>query len=147
MLLATSTIASGDREEWGDGRGTTFIHRAALRVVHFRTRGYLSDELEYFGRSRNEAILDELIARGEKPALQCFYDWSEMTGYSSSARTQSTSFILGRRRQFALVCILFKSPLVAMAINVANLLRGGCVQGTTAREEFAARLKRALDGG
>ena len=147
MLEATCTIAVGDREEWGDGRGTTVIYRPALRVVHFRTRGYLSDELEYFGRTRNEAVLDELAARGGNPALQGFYDWQEMTGYSTGARAQSTSFTLARRKQFAAICILFKSPMVALAINVANLLMGGFVKGTTSREEFEARLQRALGDG
>lgn len=145
MLLATGTIAVGDREEWTDATGSTLIVRPHLRLAHFRTRGFLSDELEYFGRSRNIAMLDELVARGEPPAFQGFYDWAEMTGHTTGARTQSTSFVLSRRKHFALIHILFRSPLVATSIKVANMLLGGFVQATTSREEFERRLAAAVE--
>lgn len=147
MLLADGVIAVGQREERSDAAGQVVVERLAQRIALFRTSGYLSDELDYFARSRNVAILDELVAGGEPPEFQGYYDWSGITGYSAGARREATSFILARRKQFAVAYILFKAPLVAMAINVANLLMGGFVQGTTSREEFDARLKRALDSG
>lgn len=145
MLAAGAAIAVGQREEWTDGNGITVVERLAPRIALFRTSGHLSDELEYFGRSRNAAILDELLAGGAPPAFRGFYDWSEMSGYSSGARSESTSFIMARRKQFAQVYILFHSPVVALGINVANIIVGGFMKATTSREEFDARLKQALE--
>lgn len=145
MLSPGAAIAVGEREEWNDGNGITVVERLAPRLALFRTSGYLSDELEYFGRSRNGAILDELLAGGAPPAFLGFYDWSGMSGYSTGARSASTSFIMARRKQFAQVCILFKSPVVALGINVANIIVGGFMKATTSREEFDARLKQALE--
>ncbi len=145
MLLPTSTIAVGTRDEWSDGEGHTVVERLAPRIVLFRSLGHYSDELELFARSRNAAVLDELRMSTCDPALQVFCDWAGMTSYSAGARTRSTSFVIERRKQLALVCILFRTPVVAIGIRVANMLLGGFLVATASRDEFNERLARAVE--
>ncbi|OGQ23976.1 MAG: hypothetical protein A2138_11850 [Deltaproteobacteria bacterium RBG_16_71_12] len=145
MLLPTGTIAVGAREEWSDAGGLTVVERLAPRVALARSEGYYSDELEYFMRSRVAAMLDELLPSTREPALQVFCDWAGMTSYSAGARTRSTSFVMQRRKQLALVCILVHSPVVATGVSVANMLLGGFLAATMSREQFDEQLARTVE--
>lgn len=135
--------AFGASVELRDERGHTVVHRLGLRVARFSTTGFLSDELARFALAANGAMLDELLARGEEPAFRGLYDWGAMTGYSPGARTASTEFVVARRRQLASVQILTGSALVAMGVNVANIVVSGFLQATTVRAEFERWVEQA----
>lgn len=139
--------SSTETEVLRDARGTTWVTRRSPAVAVFKTRGYLSETLARFALDRNREMVRARAAsslRVDHESFSGFYDWQEMTGYSSTARAESTSFIVEHRKHFKRVVILTGSPLVAMAVNVANLVVGGFLQATTSRTEFEDRLAQAL---
>lgn len=139
--------AAAETEVLRDARGTTWVTRHSPVVAVFKTRGYLSETLSRFALERNRQLVRaraEVTHRVDHASFSGFYDWAEMTGYSSTARAESTTFIVEHRKHFKRVVILTGSPLVAMAVNVANLVVGGFLQATTSRTEFEERLGKAL---
>jgi hypothetical protein len=116
------------------------VERPAHAVIRCTTRGMLSTEMERFALAHNIALVDAL---GDTK-LTGFYDWEEMRGYSLEARTESTAFLIHRRRRFQSVHVLMQSAIVAMAVNVANLSVGGFIKAGVVRAHFEARYQAAL---
>jgi hypothetical protein len=137
-------------EQRVDGRGVTTVTLWSPSIAVFRTEGFLSDDLARFALDRNRTMLADLVTsakRVDHASFSGFYDWEQMTGYSPTARADSTGFIVEHRKQFRRAVVLTGSPLVAMAVNVANLVVAGFLEATTSRAEFEARLLKAKQGG
>lgn len=136
-----AALAVGERDEVREARGVTVVERLAMRVVIFRTTGFLSAAQATFALDHLARVLDEL---GPDPRLHGLYDWGGMTGYAPEARAASTSFLVARRKGFTSVHILTGSSIVAMAVSIANMVVAGFIEATTDRPTFDARMKALL---
>ncbi len=119
--------------------GSTQIARLSRRVLRFTTTGFFTSEAGDVALEQTRLLLDE-IGTG----FCGFYDWAAMTGYTSNDRAKATSFVLKHRQHYACAVFLTSSTMVSMGVNVANLVLGGFLEGTTRRDEFEARLSKAL---
>lgn len=133
------TLGLGEVTEHVGAQGTTRIERLSRRVVKFTTTGIFTGEAGALALEQTRLVLEE-IGTG----FCGFYDWGAMTGYEPQVRANATSFVMKHRQQYACAVFLTTSTLVSMGVNVANLVLGGFLQGTTKRDDFEARLKTAL---
>lgn len=62
----------------------------------------------------------EVVDGGYK--LLSFYDWHEMTGYVSEARTELTIWCLANKNSLSMGHILVKHKLVAAGVSIAGAL-------------------------
>ncbi|HEY1101450.1 MAG TPA: hypothetical protein VGF99_21100 [Myxococcota bacterium] len=115
------------------------VERLAPRVLRYTGEGYGSTPLATFALAHSQQVLDEI---GD--GLCCLYDWWGMTGYSSQARADATAFVLKHRARYHTAVFLTSSALVSMGVNVANVVLGGFLQGTTSREVFDRRVAEVL---
>ena len=132
----------GEATELKAPKGTTRIERLSRRVIRFTTTGFFTSEAGDLALEQTGLVLQE-IGTG----FCGFYDWAAMTGYHSHDRAKATSFVMSHRQQYACAVFLTLSTLVSMGVNVANLVLGGILQGTTKRDQFEARLHKALAEG
>ncbi|HEX7664301.1 MAG TPA: STAS/SEC14 domain-containing protein [Polyangiaceae bacterium] len=107
------------------------------------------------GRGTDE-VADAMIEAfdknvGAEPKVSIFTDLSEMTDYSSRARTVLTAWMKRNMPRSRTVHVAVKSKLVAMGVSVANLaLRSGMkIHSDTAEFEEAIReeMVRLRKGG
>lgn len=119
-------------------RGSTVIERRAARVLLFRSTGHLSEALALFSLRVSDAVLGDVQA-----TVAGFYDWGELRSYDAKARELSTRWMLAHRHRFDTVRLLVRSPIVAMAVQVANLAFKSSLSATTDPEEFARDVARA----
>jgi hypothetical protein len=120
------------------GAGSTTIMRMTRSCVRFTTTGRFDQAAGEFALAHTRAILEEI---GE--GFIGFYDWSQVTGYSSGGRTDATQHLLELRKRFKSAVFLTSSTMVSMGVNVANMALGGFLYGTTNRIDFEARLAEA----
>lgn len=84
--------------------------------------------------------------RAEHGQLHLFHDWWELEDHDATARTMLTRWGLETRRDRASAHILVnvESPLLAMAVTVANLVLSGVVQIHESRGTFERALQKQL---
>jgi hypothetical protein len=136
---AAQALAVGGTSFYEDARGSIRVARLAPHVVRFTNTGHLSVELAQFGLAQTALLLAE-----QRGSYCGFYDWQAMTGYASEARSVSTSFVMKNRKHMRRVAILTGSNLVAMGVNVANVVVSGFIGATTRRDEFEAWVRDAV---
>ncbi len=135
-------LAIGQRHELVSDQGTSVIERLSRRVLRFTTTG------TFTSAAGAEALEQTRLVLAEIGTGFCgFYDWSAMTGYSSADRAVATAFVMQHRHQYRWAVFLTSSTMVSMGVNVANLVLGGILLGTTKRDEFEARLEQVLAQG
>jgi len=132
-------LGLGEATEHVGAQGTTRIERLSRRVVRFTTTGLFTSDAGELALEHTRLVLEE-IGTG----FCGFYDWGAMTGYHPQVRANSTSFVMKHRAQYTCAVFLTTSTMVSMGVNVANLVLGGFLQGTTKRDEFEARFRKAL---
>ncbi len=137
--MDVSLLAVGASASLEEGNNVARVERLASNVVRFTTVGHLSGPLARFALSHSAVLLDAI-----KSDFCGFYDWEKMTSYASEARSSSTSFMLAHRRQYRCAVILTGSAIVAMGVNVANVVLGGFLTATTKRAELDALQAQAL---
>ena len=135
-------LGVGENSLLTSSQGETRIERLSRRVVRFTTTGFFTSEAGDVALEQTRLVLAEI---GD--GFCGFYDWAAMTGYHSHDRAKATSFVMAHRQQYACASFLTSSTMVSMGVNVANLVLGGFLQGTTKRDEFEARLHKALAEG
>ena len=121
------------------GAGSTTITRLTRHCVRFTTTGRFDHPAGEFALAHTRAILEDI---GE--GFVGFYDWSQVTGYSSGGRADATQHLLELRKRFKGAVFLTSSTIVSMGVNVANMALGGFLYGTTNRTDFEARLAAAV---
>ncbi|HEY1098366.1 MAG TPA: hypothetical protein VGF99_05545 [Myxococcota bacterium] len=129
----------GGSVEFKDASGSTRIDRLAPRVLRYTNTGRYTTEVGGFALQHTSLVLDEV--GGE---LCCFYDWWAMTTYSTQARADATAFMLKHRAKYRAALFLTSSPMVSMGVNVANVVLGGFLKGTTSRDDFDRRFAKIL---
>lgn len=137
--MGLSLIAVGASDGLQDETGTSRIERPAFHVVRFTMIGRLSTPLARFALEHTALLLDDV-----RHDFCGFYDWERMTSYTSEARSSSTSFMLAHRKQYRCAVILTGSAIVAMGVNVANVVLGGFLTATTKRSELEELQAEAL---
>ena len=76
--------------------------------------------------------------------LFVFHEWSKMTGYDSSCRARITTWTLANIDAYAEVHVAFRSKLVAMGVQVANLALGGLVRSYSDAGSLQVALRATL---
>src|SRR5688572_25857383 len=137
--MVVALIPVGGSASLDDAAGRSRIERLAHNVVRFSIEGFLSDALAKFALDHSSLLVGDVGYD-----LCCFYDWQGMTGYTSNARSSSTNFMLQHRKRYRCAVILTGSPIVAMGVNVANVVLGGFLTATTKRDELDRLLNEAL---
>lgn len=130
----------------GDAEGVTTWQkpesRFELRVISptltlDRVVGVIDDETAQAIAANHDAV----FALGNRP--HTFHDWTEVVGYSPSARKFLTDWLHASRGRLSSVHILFSSRLLAMGISLANLVLGGFIQAYGDRERFGNAMRKA----
>lgn len=79
-----------------------------------------------------------------KTLVSSFHDLQRVTSYDSAARVHYTEQSKPVMAHVASVEMLFSSRLIAMSIEVANIVLGSKLSGTTDRAAFEQRLAAAV---
>jgi hypothetical protein len=83
-----------------------------------------------------------LIA-GRRLLIDVFHEWTGMTGYDSSCRQRITRWALDNKGAFGEVHVAVTSKLVAMGVQVANLVLGN-ITAYTSKNALQAALRQRL---
>lgn len=84
------------------------------------------------------------VAADTDDSVRSFHDLHEVTSYDSKARVYYTEQSKPVMHRVQLVEMLFSSRLIAMSIEVANIVLGGKLKGTTDRVGFERRRDAAI---
>jgi hypothetical protein len=112
------------------------IYELSPSVIATHLRGFFFDELI----DHQLAALETHAA--QSPTIHHFFDWSEMTGYSSDARKRLTEW--KNQHEHVTSHLLVKSAIVAMGVNMANRVLGGSLDVTPKPDTFFQKLVEAL---
>jgi hypothetical protein len=97
-----------------------------------------------------DAHVDLLLEYGEERVrrregkLSVFHEWTKMTGYTPSCRARITSWTLDNREAYSEVHVAFRSKLVAMGVQVANLALGGMIRSYSETGALQVALRAAM---
>lgn len=130
----------GNSIEHADGVNISRLARPSRHVLQYSTIGVFTTPAGVWSLEHTALVIDEIGS-----GLCAFFDWSQMTGYSSEGRSLATSFMLKHRSAYACAVFLTTSTMVSMGVNVANMVLGGFLEGTTHRATFDARLAQHLE--
>lgn len=102
----------------------------------------------YFDMAAVQLLIDGFQATVDDVAgamlVSSFHDLERVTSYDSAARVQYTEQSKPVMVHVASVEMLFSSRLIAMSIEVANIVLGGKLKGTSDRAAFERRLAAAI---
>lgn len=135
-----TALQVGSSIEHSDGVNISRLARPSTHVVQFSTTGMFTTAAAAWSLDETALVIGEIGG-----GLCAFFDWSQMTGYSSEGRSLATSFMLKHRASYACAVFLTTSTMVSMGVNVANMVLGGFLEGTTQRATFEARLRQHLE--
>lgn len=133
----------GSRIEHSDGVNVSRLERPSNHVLQFSTIGTFTTAAGVWSLDATALVIGDIGDIGG--GLCAFFDWSQMTGYSSEGRSLATSFMLKHRSAYTCAVFLTTSTMVSMGVNVANMVLGGFLEGTTQRATFEARLAQQLE--
>lgn len=111
--------------------GVLSVTRLGPRSSHLVVDGFIDDALAHAMMQEG----DRIVRVG---AAVAFHDWWAVQGYSSTARTTLTSWMLRNRHAFDSVHVLVNSGLVAMGVTVANVALGGFLRASRDKAAFDA---------
>lgn len=110
----------------------------APSVIVARYKGYADESFVPFF----EAIFTSTF--GDRQGIHLFIDCEEQTGYSAAFRERIAEFVKKINSQTRTQCILVRSRIVAFGVAVVHALVGSRMQIVSSRDEFDARLERAV---
>ncbi|HEY1101241.1 MAG TPA: hypothetical protein VGF99_20050 [Myxococcota bacterium] len=85
------------------------------------------------------AVIADSDTAGDVVGIHSFHDLAAVKSYDSAARVAYTEQSKPLIHRFEGVEMLFSSRLIAMSIEVANIVLGGKLKGTTDRAAFERR--------
>lgn len=129
-----------DRDEVATPTGTARLWALSPTVYVSSVTGHMvhahADLFERFAEQRL------LRARGK---LNVFHDWMGMTGYESRCRQRLTSWSLAHLDDFDEVHLAQRSKLVAMGVQVANIVLKGKIRTHSSLARLESELRRVLE--
>ncbi len=133
-------------EERGHGARSVTTPRGEVRAYALTPRVYVTVATGHLEAPGAQLIVDygNDRIRAATGKLYVFHDWLDMTGYESSCRQQLTAWTAETRGSLAELHIAFRSKLVAMGVQVANLALGGLIRMHEDRSSLERELRRAV---
>lgn len=104
------------------------------------------------GRVNTDAVdgllagFDDIVALSDGP-VTVFQDWSEVTGYTPTARPHYVAETARRIAQLGPITFLTSSSLVTMGLSVANIVLKHELVALTDRERYESLRRAACVGG
>ena len=115
-------------------RALVCCHRLEAPILLFVVAGHGDGE----AASR---IVEWTSTASASGPLHVFHDWRRMTGYDSAARERLSRHVQEMGPRIASANLLVESRIMAMGVQVANMLLGGRLVTYSAREAFAAAMQ------
>lgn len=137
MPFENESHPEGAATVWRNSETLFELRSVSPHVTFERIVGVIDDELAL----KIAAAHDELFALGNRP--HTFHDWSQVVGYSPSARKYLTTWLDASRGKLRSAHILFSSSLLAMGISVANAVLGHLINPYGDSEKFRAAMEQA----
>jgi hypothetical protein len=121
-------------------RGQLRIFLPAPTVMIFKYVGHTDlSHIEFIERAFDDTFAPE------QQHLHLFVDAEEQTGYDSDFRRRTAAWSSRVEPRTDTYCVLVKSRLVAIGVNLTVLAVGGRVSVVSKRAHFEARLESAIE--
>jgi hypothetical protein len=122
--------------------GTTITAGAATARWWSPSRGVFCTEVQgHVGMEVVQFLHDAWMTCHDaaRAPLTTFHDWSAVTMYERDARQRYEDLSVAIMNDVVVVHVLIRSRLLAMALEVANLVLGGKLRATSDAAAFRAR--------